>query len=1000
MRDHTLSGLPVLPVAGFAELAMAAARDVFGGVALTGMRMVAPLALGSSAEVCVTAQDSAEGLDLSVFARSPFCPEWTLHATATAVRGSRVGSRWVVDPEHARVESGRLLDSSGAVLVSFSDTGSDLVAPPETLCYQAVWREQPLPEARDEAPRVVVLYDSPEWAAGLFSGHNVQAQPLGSPCPEADVVVVLASASTVDESRNAVLSVVELVRTLESAPRLWLATSGAAAVLPGEAGAPGPAALRGLVRVLAFEHPELHASWLDVDTDEALVAEVLAGSAEDEVAWRAGRRYVRRVVPALTTPGSTRAGDAPVVRAGAYVVTGGMGGLGRVAARWLADRGATRVMLSGRRPPSADVSASLKALGCDVRVVTGDIAEPGVAAQLVLDATEGGIPLRGVLHAAGALSDASVLTMTETDLETTWRAKTHGAQRLASACRGHELDWWVAYSSAASLFGSPGQAAYATANAWLDAFCGWLRGQGVPATTVQWGAWSEVGGAADNDNAVLERLSPAEAMPALAAVLANRLPQAGIARFDAARITELFPSLARRPFIGTLLPDDTAGPARSGLAELRADPAAVEEHLRSTVAEMMRTAADRLDVEVPLTALGMDSLLAMRARAAIERDFGLDLPLPLLLRGASLRDLATHIAGKAATPTANGKVAAELGPGARDFAERWVARMWRDVLGDQPAGVHDPFEGDADRLRQQVAHELGAAMPDVDLFSRPTIAGMADLLRPVLELHGGGAVRVLSDRGTADPLFLFHPAGGSTAVYGPLVKLLGDDVPCLGLERLPDLDTVAAKADRYAELILERQPDGPYRLGGWSFGGCLAYETARRLAAAGHEIGLLFLGDTILPLDTSADDYLTGRFRRFVEYVERVYQVDLGMSDADQLADDERFPLVVQRLRERVPGMGEAVLEHQYTSYVDARVAEQYRPEPYDGDVILFRAEQPHPLTTELDPRYLRTDRALGWDTYCANLVVHDVPGDHISMVDPPNVDVIAERVAAALERS
>ena len=309
----------------------------------------------------------------------------------------------------------------------------------------------------------------------------------------------------------------------------------------------------------------------------------------------------------------------------------------------------------------------------------------------------------------------------------------------------------MAYSSAAGLFGSPGQAAYATANAWLDAFCGWLRGQGVPATTVQWGAWSEVGGAADNDNAVLERLSPAEAMPALAAVLANRLPQAGIARFDAARITELFPSLARRPFIGTLLPDDTAGPARSGLAELRADPAAVEEHLRSTVAEMMRTAADRLDVEAPLTALGMDSLLAMRARAAIERDFGLHLPLPLLLRGASLRDLATHIAGKAATPTANGKVAAELGPGARDFAERWVARMWREVLGDQPAGVHDPFEGGGerpDRLRQQVVDELGAAMPDVDLFSRPTIAGMADLLRPVLEGHGGGSVRLLSDRGT------------------------------------------------------------------------------------------------------------------------------------------------------------------------------------------------------------------------------------------------------------
>jgi phthiocerol/phenolphthiocerol synthesis type-I polyketide synthase D len=325
--------------------------------------------------------------------------------------------------------------------------------------------------------------------------------------------------------------------------------------------------------------------------------------------------------------------------------------------------------------------------------------------------------------------------------------------------------------------------------------------------------------------------------------------------------------------------------------------------------------------------------------------------------------------------------------------------MWSEVLGEQPENVHIPFVGDTERLRERIAGGLGGAMPDGDLFATPTIAGMADLLRPVLEGHGGGPVRVLSDQGAAAPLFLFHPAGGSTAVYGPLVKLL-DGVPCFGLERLPDRETVEDKAARYAESILERQPHGPYRLGGWSFGGCLAYETARHLAAAGHAVNALFLVDTILPLDSQDDDYLTGRFRRFVQYVERTYQVDLGLADVDRLSDDERFPLVLARLRERVPGMGAAVLEHQYTSYVDARVAERYRPAPYSGEVVLFRARQPHPLTTELDPRYLRTDRALGWDRYCSNLVIHDAPGDHISMVDPPNVDVVAARISALLERS
>jgi phthiocerol/phenolphthiocerol synthesis type-I polyketide synthase D len=1045
-------GLPLFPAAGFVELAMAAARGLLGGVSLTGMRVVAPLVLSASTEVCVSAHDRVSGLELSVFARSATRPEWTLHALATATPAPRVDSRYAVEPERTRLDSpdgrvtsigrvrvhgdprrgtrmadGRLLDDAGEVLVEYEDVRfapprrEELVAPPEMLCYQAVWQESS-PGPPGQALRVVLLHDSPATdVANLFSGHDVHVLPLGADFPAADVVVVLASPSTVDAARDVVLAAADVVRACGPSTRLWFATSGAAAVLPGECGSPDPAALRGLVRVLAFEHPELHASWVDVDTDEALVAEVLAGGAEDEVAWRAGRRYVRRVAPLSPIPNPSGAA-APVVRAGAYVITGGLGGLGRVAARWLAGRGATRVVLSGRRP----AAESFSDLGCEVRVVTGDIADPEVAERVVSAATEGGLPLRGVLHAAGTLSDSSVLGMSESDLSATWRAKTVGAQRLAAACQGHELDWWVAYSSAAGLFGSPGQAAYATANAWLDAFCVWLRGQGVPATTVQWGAWSEVGGAAANDNAILERVNPVEAMQALTALLAAGVSAAAVVRFDAARITELFPALARRPFIGALLPSDgqAASPVWSGLSEL-SDPATahpkIEAHMRSTVAEMMRTAADRLDVEVPLTALGMDSLLAMRARAAIERDFGLHLPLPLLLRGASLRDLATHVTGELlgedegtqASPTTNGHTAPQaaaaqttngtpsvaagvVGPGTRDFAERWVARMWREVLGDQPVGVHLSFDGDAaarELLLRRVVGELGATVSDADLFRTPTVAGMADLLRPLLEGHEGGAVRVLSGRhGGGDPLFLFHPAGGSTAVYSPLVALLGDLVSCLGFERLPELATVEEKADRYAALILERQPVGPYRLGGWSFGGCLAYETARRLVAAGHVVDKLFLVDTILPLGDQLDDeFLTGRFRRFVQYVESTYQVQLGISaEVDQLADDERFPLVVQRLRERVPGMGEAVLEHQYTSYVDARVAERYRPQPYGGTVVLFRAQQPHPLTTELDPRYLRKDRALGWDAYCSDLVIHDVPGDHISMVDPPNINTVA----------
>jgi phthiocerol/phenolphthiocerol synthesis type-I polyketide synthase D len=218
------------------------------------------------------------------------------------------------------------------------------------------------------------------------------------------------------------------------------------------------------------------------------------------------------------------------------------------------------------------------------------------------------------------------------------------------------------------------------------------------------------------------------------------------------------------------------------------------------------------------------------------------------------------------------------------------------------------------------------------------------------------------------------------------------------MERIDHLQTVTAKAARYTELIRQRQPDGPYRLGGWSFGGLLAFEVARQLVAAGAEIELLFLVDTIIPLpdkESSPVDALRTRLGRFVEYIEQTYQVDLGVPAADlaALPEAERNDLVLRRLSERVAGMGAAVLNHQQTSYVDARISEQYTPAEYPGPVLLFRAKDPHPLTTTLDPRYLRSDEALGWDEFCPDLEIVKVPGDHITVIDPPYVSVIADRL-------
>ncbi|ANN17286.1 polyketide synthase [Amycolatopsis orientalis] len=949
----------------------------------------------------------------------------------------------------------QLVDADDVVLVEFRDVycrrfqRSALPVPLEDLLFETVWRQADLPATEPGEHRWVVLYDDEHrdlpWLTSLRerlaeTGDGLETARLGDRAALAEllrsrevtgVLACVAATGEPDPMRAggtiaALSSVIAELAEQATAPRLWLVSAGASVVEPGERGDPGQACLRGLIRVLAFEHPELRASQVDFDAEPdpaglwvgKLVAEIRADAPDDEIAWREGVRYTRRLArPELGEPGRET-----VVREGAYVITGGLGGLGLVAADWLATRGATRLILSGRRgagPETESALASLRRLGADVRVVTGDIAEPGTAEALVAAATEGGLPLRGVLHAAGVLADGAAVTVGTGAIDAVWRAKALGAWRLHEATAGHDLDWWLAYSSAAALFGSPGQTAYATANAWVDALVAWRRAAGLTAATVGWGAWGEAGAAVGSRNPVLEPLGTEEALAALDAVLTRDRAATGIARVDAGTVLALFPRLVERPFFGILVPGeepDTAPSTWDGLEALRAAlPEAAREmladYLSGLVAGMLGIAEDEIDRHVPLTRLGLDSLTAMRARGVVERDFGLPLPIPLLLRGASLGELADHLAEQAGFggggPRSAGSVVV-VGP--RDPAERWVARQWRAELGGAEPGVHDDFfaaggdpEG-AKRLRAAFAGQLGA-VPDVDrLFATPTIAAMADLLRVAIEGRGDCPVRPLREGGT-DPVFLFHPAGGPTSVYDGLVRLLPDGGSVYGLERIDEEDTVEGKADCYLELIREIQPHGPYRLGGWSFGGCLAYETARRLTAAGERVDLVFLIDSILPLPAAGKpvhEILLDRFARFAEHVERTYGVplDIPREDLLPLGEEEQIRLVIGRLAARVPGMGQGVLRHQYESYVDARVAERYVPKPYAGPVLLLRAQDPHPLTTTLDPRYLRTDETLGWDAYCPDLHVVRIPGDHLSMIDPPQVEVVAAALASRLAAS
>lgn len=438
-------------------------------------------------------------------------------------------------------------------------------------------------------------------------------------------------------------------------PRLWVVTRRGLAVADDETGDPGIGALRGLVRVLAYEHPDLRATLVDLDTSDSsftkLTAELESTGSDDVIAWRGQRRFVERLARATL---DVHRGD-PIVHAdGAYIVTGGLGGVGMVVASWLADSGAGRIVLNGRTEPSGQQRSRLTDLEdrAEIVVVPGDIAAPGVAECLVAAAEDTGCTLRGVAHAAAVVDDQLVSGLSREGLERVWAPKATGALRLHEAVADRRLDWWVGFSSVASLLGSPGQAAYACANAWLDALVGWRKAAGLPATTINWGQWSDVGVARSLTLSVLDPITPAEGLEALDAVLGADVTQVGVARLRLDRAAAAFPEIEQLGYFAPLvaelealgIEEDWAGPeALRDLDSAEADRVVTARLCRRIAAIMGFPDDSAVDTDQPLADLGMDSLMAVRIKNTVRGDFGVEPPVALLLQGASPRDISVDL---------------------------------------------------------------------------------------------------------------------------------------------------------------------------------------------------------------------------------------------------------------------------------------------------------------------------------------------------------------------
>ncbi|AGL16404.1 type I polyketide synthase [Actinoplanes sp. N902-109] len=476
-----------------------------------------------------------------------------------------------------------------------------------------------------------------------------------------------------------------------AAVQTWLAgaADGRLAMVTGPVTDPAAAAVWGLVRSAQSEHPD---RFVLIAADEPLTPELLTramAAGEPQLAVTAGRLTVPRLVRKPVAAPARR----PIT--GTVLITGGTGTLGRLAARHLVETyGVRHLVLVSRSGPDAPGAAEFAAgLDASVRTVACDVADPAAAARLLATIEP---PLGAVVHAAGVLDDGVVTALTPDRIDTVLRAKVDAATVLHDLTAEAGLTAFVLFTSAASVFGNPGQGNYAAANAALDALARQWN-----ATSIAWGFWAQ-------RSALTSGLSPAD-LDRTARLGMIALPDAlGLALFDAALagdpatvVATQLDLTSARDEVPVLLRGLAAAPARSRQPE--PDPALDEEALLRLIgrhAAQVLGRTDPIDARRPFKEAGFDSLTSVELRNRLSAALGRRLPATLLYDHPDPLRLARHLGGHPAAapagPAATGPVpAAEpiaiVGmacrfPGdATNPEELWrLVRDGRDAVGSFP----------------------------------------------------------------------------------------------------------------------------------------------------------------------------------------------------------------------------------------------------------------------------------------------------------------------------
>ncbi len=458
--------------------------------------------------------------------------------------------------------------------------------------------------------------------------------------------------------------------TTASSPRIWLITTGAMTYAQ-ESPSLAQSTFWGMGKVVSLEYADHWGGLIDLDPlvpvdeqVEILLPRLLHPDAEDQVAIREGQCYVPRLVATKPPTSSSPQLDSN----GCYLITGGLGSLGLKVARWLVDQGARHLLLLSRQgltPETQPAVTALEATGVEVTAMAADVTDLAQMQQVWQQMHSAGIPLKGVVHAAGVEGFAPLTEITPEQWQSVLRPKVQGGWILHQLSLQENLDFFVCFSSIASVWGSQGQAHYAAANQFLDSLVQYRRAQGLPGLAINWGPWAGGGMVTAEaqkwlSQAGVQALDPDLALAALGLFLTSDRTQVTVSRNAWSRFKTLYAARRPRPFLD-LIPIPAAEveikvkPEASGsqsdlVARLLAQPESERmSSLQTAIAEQLRPvlglkSTQSLDPQTGFFELGLDSLMAVEFRNRLEKALQVKLPASLAFDLPNLQRLTQYLA--------------------------------------------------------------------------------------------------------------------------------------------------------------------------------------------------------------------------------------------------------------------------------------------------------------------------------------------------------------------